>query len=89
MNCQVDGIYQDTYERAIASGENEVAARVLADMAVAVWSDRRLLCRTMASGSLALYEPETGNVVEIIREAVDGFDAFAHIAPSEHEDGFF
>jgi hypothetical protein len=81
----VDGIYRAAYEEAIDRGETEVAARAMGTMSVAVWVNRGLLCRTLASGSLALYEPGTGRVVEIIRAAVEGFDAFAHLPTEERQ----
>lgn len=83
---EFEGIYRDAYEQAIERGDDENGARAVASMAAAVYEHRGLLCRTMASGSLALYEPKGGLVVEIIREAVGGFDAFAHVPPMAEDD---
>jgi hypothetical protein len=83
QRLDVDGIYRVAYEEAIDRGDTEVAARAMGTMSVAVWVNRGLLCRTLASGSLALYEPGSGRVVEIIRAAVEGFDAFAHLPTEE------
>jgi hypothetical protein len=77
--------FQSEEEAAIERGLDADAAHTYALMVRDIRRARGLSCRTLASGSLALYEPTTGKVVEIVNTAVEGFDAFAHIEPTEPE----
>jgi len=78
--AEAEDAYYTERQAEDEAAEREAAMEALTE---AVREARGLECRTLASGSLALYEKATGKVVEIITEAFDGFDAFAHIAPTE------